>query len=485
MTIDALLSLAPSRRITESAAAADAGSIFVCIRGAHADGHTFAPEAYRRGCRLFVAEHALPLPPDAEVVQVPDTHAALASLACAHENYPSRELAVIGITGTKGKTTTALLLAHILNRSGVRCGYIGTNGIDTGNGCLTLTANTTPDAVTLQHALRQTVQSGCRAVALEVSSQALKLGRVAGTAFDSCLFTNLSPDHIGPTEHPDFADYAACKRSLFVDYPVRSVLCSVDDPFAQTLLTDTKAPERVTCSVGGKADFTARDVLPLRTATALGSTFLLHAPGAAPIPCRLPLIGGGNVSNALLAVACAVRRFGIPPAAAAEALADAVIPGRSEIIGLPCGALGLIDYAHNGVSLRRLLTELRAYTTGRLIVLFGSVGERTRLRRQELGAVAGALSDLVILTSDNPGREDPAAIIRDIAGGMQGSTVPHLEIPDRAEAIRTAAALLRSGDILVLAGKGHERSQLIGTQKVPFCEKEILQSCFTPAGERS
>lgn len=478
MTFEALCRCAGNYRITENAAMAGADSVFVCIRGARADGHAFAPEAYRRGCRLFVAEQAPKLPADAEIIRVPDTHTALAALACAHEGHPSRELAVIGITGTKGKTTTALLLSHILNRCGVRCGYIGTNGMDTGDGRMTATANTTPDAVTLQRALRDMVRAGCRAVALEVSSQALKLGRTAGTEFDSCLFTNLSPDHIGPAEHPDFADYAACKRSLFTDYPAKAVLCNTDDPFAQTILAGAKAPLHVTCSVDGTADFYARDIRPFRTAAALGSSFTLHAPGSSPLPCRIPLIGGGNVSNALLAVACAVTRFGVSPADAANALANAVIPGRSEIIGLPGGALGVIDYAHNGVSLRRLLTELREYRPERLIVLFGSVGERTKLRRRELGAVAGELADLVILTSDNPGREDPAAILRDIAAGMEGLPAPHMELPDRAEAIRTAVRLLRPNDILVLAGKGHERYQLIGTEKRPFCERDILLGCM-------
>ena len=476
MTFEALCRCAGDYRITENAAAAGADSVFVCIRGAHVDGHAFAPEAYRRGCRLFVAEQAPELPADADIVFVPDTHLALAALACTREGNPSQELAVIGITGTKGKTTTAMLLSHILNRCGVRCGYIGTNGIDMGSGHMTDTANTTPDAVTLQAALRSMVRAGCRAVALEVSSQALKLGRTAGTVFDSCLFTNLSPDHIGPAEHPDFADYAACKKSLFTDYPARAVICNTDDPFAASILSDAKAPLHVTCSADGTADFDTRDIRPYRTAAALGSSFILQAPDSPPISCRIPLIGEGNVANALLAVACAVTRFGIAPADAAAALEDAAIPGRSEIVGLPGGALAVIDYAHNGVSLHRLLTELRAYRPGRLIVLFGSVGERTRMRRQELGAVAGALSDLAILTSDNPGREDPAAIIRDIAAGMEGLPAPHMEIPDRAEAIRTAVRLLRQNDILVLAGKGHERHQLIGTRKIPFCERDILLS---------
>lgn len=473
MTLDELLRQAGRYQITEQASRADRNSIFVCICGAHADGHRFAPVAYENGCRLFVAEHALSLPADAVTVPVPDTHAALAALACSHAGNPSQELAVIGITGTKGKTTTALLLAHILNASGVRCGYIGTNGIDIGDGRPHLTANTTPDAVTLQNALRDAANAGCRAVALEVSSQALKLGRVAGTVFDACIFTNLSPDHIGPTEHPDLADYAACKRKLFVDFPVKAVLCNTDDPFAETLLADTQAPVCVRCSMQGAADYQAAGAVPYRTENELGCRFSVSHQGKDGITCRLPLIGGGNVSNALLAMSCAAERFGIPLSVSAQALGDVRIAGRSEVLGLTNGALAVIDYAHNGVSLQRLLCDLREYAPERLIVLFGSVGERTELRRPELGGVADSLADLAILTSDNPAGEDPSEIIRDIAAGMKKT--PHLEIPDRREAIRTAVDLLRPGDILVLAGKGHERYQLIEKEKRPFCERDILR----------
>lgn len=477
MTFDELCRQAPRYQVTESADRADCDSIFVCIRGAHADGHDFAPRAYRRGCRLFAAERILDLPTDAGVICVPDTHAALAALACAHEEDPSRELAVIGITGTKGKTTTALLLSHILNQNGVRCGYIGSNGIDCGDGTMTATQNTTPDAVTLQHALRDMVRAGCRAVALEVSSQALKLGRVAGTVFDTTMFTNLSPDHIGPSEHPDFADYAACKKRLFTDYPSQAVICNTDDPFSETIFSAAAAPLKFTCSAQRQADYTAYDAGHFRDAQTLGDAFTLRGRNAAPVSCRIPLIGSGNIDNTLLAVACAAERFGISPERSAAVLPDVRISGRSETVALPGGALGVIDYAHNEVSLRRLLTELRAYHPGRLIVLFGSVGERTKLRRRELGAVAGELADQAILTSDNPGREDPQAIIRDIAEGMQGFPTPHLEIPDRADAIRTAVGLLHPDDILVLAGKGHERYQLIGTEKQPFCERDILCAC--------
>lgn len=475
MTFKELLDIATQYQITENATRAGAKSVFVCIRGAHADGHDFAQNAYQNGCRHFVAEAPLQLPADTTVVTVPCTRVALAQLACAHYDEPSRRLRVIGVTGTKGKTTTALLLRHILNGSGIPCGYIGTNGVSVRDGQLKVTANTTPDAVTLQGALWEMAEAGCQAAVVEVSSQALKQERVLGTVFDTALFTNLSPDHIGPTEHPDLADYAACKQKLFTDYPCQTVLCNTDDPFAGVLLSATHAPRRLTCGTAAHAMYTLQAVRPYRSGGVLGICFSVESRNAAQI-CCLPLIGQGNAYNALLAIACAAECFGIPLRRSAALLERVTVPGRSETISLPNGALAIIDYAHNGVSLRQLLTDLRAYAPERLLLLIGSVGERTKLRRQEIGAVAGALADLCIFTSDNPGREDPAAIVRDIAAGATGCATPPLQIPDRAEAIRQAVDRLQPNDFLVLAGKGHERYQLIGTEKRPFCEKEILLS---------
>lgn len=476
MTFKQLLDTAAQYQITENTARANAQSVFVCIRGAHVDGHDLAQNAYRNGCRHFVAEVPLRLPADATVITSPSTRTALAQLACKHYGEPSRRLRVIGITGTKGKTTTALLLHHILNGAGIPCGYIGTNGISVKEGQLQVTANTTPDAVTLQGALRDMVDAGCQAAVVEVSSQALKQERVFGTTFDTTIFTNLSPDHIGPTEHPDLADYAACKQKLFTDYPCQTVLCNIDDPFAGALLSATHAPHRLTCGISARADFSLTNVTPYRDGGVLGICFCVESRNAAPQVCRLPLIGQGNAYNALLAIACAAECFGIPLSRSTTLLETVTVPGRSETICLPNGALAIIDYAHNGVSLRQLLTDLRAYTPKRLLLLIGSVGERTKLRRQEIGAVAGALADLCIFTSDNPGREDPAAIVQDIAAGARTCKIPALQIPDREEAIRQAVDRLQPNDFLVLAGKGHERYQLIGTEKCPFCEKEILLS---------
>ena len=459
--------------LTDRADRAGPGSLFVCIRGCRTDGHTLAPQAWAQGCRAFLVERPPDLPAGAAVIRVADTRAALSLAACRFYGEPSRALRVVGVTGTKGKTTTACLLRHILARSGIPCGYIGTNGIEWGE-TRTETRNTTPDPLTLQQALHDMLRAGCRAAVLEVSSQALKQRRADGTRLAAAVFTNLSPDHIGPTEHPDFADYAACKHRLFTDFGAGLAVCNADDPHAADMLRGSSAARQVACSTRRAADYAAQDIRPEAAAGGFGVRFALLAGGRRQ-SCFLPLVGRGNVADALLAVACAAECFGIPPGQAAGLLGDARIAGRSETLRLANGATAVIDYAHNGVSLRQLLGSLREYRPARLICLFGSVGGRTALRREELGRAAAELADLCILTSDNPGSEPPEQIIADIARAFAESTTPYLCIPDRAEAIRTAVSLARPGDILVLAGKGHERYQLIGNEKHPFNERSMLR----------
>ncbi|MBQ1229698.1 MAG: UDP-N-acetylmuramoyl-L-alanyl-D-glutamate--2,6-diaminopimelate ligase [Clostridia bacterium] len=468
-----LLPMQEIKRITERASDASSDTIFVCVRGARADGHDFASEAYERGCRIFVAERALELPSDARILTVPSTRQALAHLACTVYKNPSREMRVIGITGTKGKTTTAQLLRRILTESGIACGYIGTNGVLFGNVERELT-NTTPDAMTLQRTLREMQEQGMQAAVLEVSSQALLQYRADGICFDSVLFTNLYPDHISPLEHPDLEHYIAAKRRLFTEFSAKHLLYSMDSPHAEEMVRGTSVPHRIACSSQDKHADLFADALSLwQRDGRLGISFTVHTENASAL-CELPLLGSMQVENALLAIASAMTSFDIPLDRACASLREASVKGRSECIPLPCGATAILDYAHNGESLRRLLSDLRAYQPRRLICLFGSVGERTQLRRSQLGEVAAELSDLCILTADNPGREDPMQIIFQISESFLGTQTPYFAVPDREQAIREAIRLCRRGDFLVLAGKGHESYQLIGNEKRPFCEREIL-----------
>ena len=461
--------------ITEVALRTDANSIFVCIKGARADGHDYAKEAYERGCRLFVAEKDLDLPIDAFVLVVKDTRLAIANLACSFYENPSHQMRLIGVTGTKGKTTTARLIAEILNAEGIPCGYIGTNGIHYADVRLD-TNNTTPDAMTLQATLADMLRRGVKAAVIEVSSQALMQYRVDDTHFEGVVFTNLSPDHIGPREHRDFAHYRDCKRRLFTDFEATHAICNVDDVATEFMLDGSAIPFVTYCTAGtAEADFAARDICLLQKKDFLGVSFFLVAKGNSPISCELALTGAFNVSNALLATATAARVFGISPEAAVRTLAKTRVEGRAELIALPRG-VAVIDYAHNRVSLEQLLTTLRQYSPKRLIVLFGSVGERSQMRRRELGEVVSRLADHAILTSDNPAGEDPNAIIDEIAAAFECGKATYERIPDRRHAIEHAVKLLQDGDILVLAGKGHEEYQLIGSEKIPFSERKILES---------
>ncbi len=459
--------------LTDHSEKTNAESVFVCIRGVRFDGHTLAPRAYARGCRIFVAEEPLDLPPDACVLLTSNSRKTLAELACTLWDDPSKKMHVIGITGTKGKTTTATMLSHILNSVGVPTGYIGTNGISYGAKQLQ-TSNTTPDPLTLQQTLSDMYRCGIRAVVMEVSSQGLMQHRVAGVQFGTVLFTNLYLDHVGAAEHPTFEHYRATKHSLFTDFASQNAVWNIDDPATPLMRIGCTAMRNLTISSTQQADYLAQNVRPLRDNDGLFSLFRLIAENR-EIECRLRLLGEHNVYNALLAVAVAHGVFQVPLSLSIEALEKLSIRGRAECISLPSGALCVIDYAHNGESLRHLLTSLRVYNPSRLICLFGSVGERTQLRRRELGEVAAEFADLSILTSDNPGTEDPMQIIDEIATAFGDNRKAYIKIPDRTDAIRCAISMLTKNDILVLAGKGHEEYQLIGRQKVPFSEREIIR----------
>lgn len=466
--------------VTEDTRRAGAHSVFVCIRGARFDGHTLAPRAYENGCRWFVSEEPLELPSNATVITVPNTRVALAKIACMLYGHPSHTLHVIGITGTKGKTTTACLVRDVLCANGIPCGYVGTNGIQYASVKKT-TVNTTPDAVTLQRTLAEMRDAGMRAVAIEVSSQALLQYRVEGVHFETTVFTNFSKDHIGPNEHPTMESYRECKHRLFTDFGAKNAIWNTDDPETEAMRRNATATKDIFFSASGNAcDFFALDVRAEKKEEGLGVSFTI-ASGGERIPCHLPLIGTCNVANALCAVAIAATAFNVPLSHACAALLRAAVAGRSECYALPTGAVAVIDYAHNRESLYQVLSSLREYRPHRLFCLFGSVGERTQLRRRDLAEVAAALADECILTSDNPGNEPPEQIIAEIASYLP-SDFPHARIPDRKDAILYALKGASAGDVVLLAGKGHETYQLIGNEKLPFEERKIIEEfCTTPA----
>ena len=459
----------PVLDLTDDSRSAREGSLFVCLPGYRTDGHRYAPDAYASGCRMFLAERPLGLPADAIEIRVPDTASALADLAAAFFGFPSQGLSLTGITGTKGKTTQAWLLHELFNRSGLKAGYIGTMGAFW-PGHSVRTSNTTPDALRLQRIFKAMRDDGVTHVALEISSQALMTKRIRGLSFDTVVFTNLYRDHIGPGEHKSFEDYRDAKRSLFTEYAARTGIFNGDDPYSGYM---RKGFLGRTVLTGRDPGSDYRILSPEQPEPAFGISFELER-GEIRYPVRSPMPGAFNESN-LAQVLAAASSAGLDLRASSEHLVGLSVPGRMEPVPFRPGIHVVIDYAHNGPSLRAALSTLRPMTKGRLIVLFGSVGERTYERRAELAHAASELADACVLTSDNPGQEDPYKILQDISRELSRG-FPRILIPDREEAIRTVLGELHEGDTLLLAGKGHEDYQLIGDRRIPFCERAVVES---------
>ncbi len=443
------------------------GVLFFCLCGTNCDGHHFAIDAYRRGARAFVSEKELSLPDDCVVVLVSDSRKAYAR-ACAKWFGTSRlrPYRLIGVTGTKGKTTVCAYLSSILKWAGKSCAVIGTNGIDYRGTC-TPTDNTTPDPYTLHRALAVFAKEKVEYVLLEVSSQAYLQHRVFGLHFDLAIFTNLTCDHIGVGEHRDFEDYKSCKKKLFSHCD--HAILNYDDAYFYDFASACRCPY-TTFGMEKEAQFTAKNCNRVQTEHSLGAQFCFCEEGRKV--CDITLWQGGehNISNALCAMTAA-RRCGIDPSYFESAL-QCNIDGRYAYYPLQNGAGVVIDYAHNPAALRCLLQSLRLFCNGRLFCLFGSVGGRTEIRRQEMGQVADTLSDFSFLTADNPDFEDASAICLAIAKGF--SSQNYQIITDRAQAIRYALSCLEKGDLLALCGKGQERTQRICGRNLPFCEADFL-----------
>lgn len=452
------------------------GTIFVCLIGAVSDGHSYAGGAYSNGCRAFLVQRKLDLPSDAIQVIVSDTRAALALASAAFFGYPARSLLIIGVTGTKGKTTVTAMTAALLNAGGINTATIGTTGIVI-NGVRTPTVNTTPESYELHRAFRKMVESGVSCVVMEVSSQAVYMRRIVGIHFHIGVFTNLSPDHIGGVEHPTFEHYMACKAELFRQ--CRYGIFNADDPH-YTDMVKTSRSINSTFGMDGQRDVSARDIKPWRAGNLLGVRFICKTiAGEHEYSLRMP--GEFNVYNALAAIAVA-GRMKINPEVIGPALAKATVKGRFEIVEGPKGALDdvvcIIDYAHNAVSMRAALETIRKYKPKRLVVLFGSVGGRTQLRRGELGEVAANFADFVIITSDNPNFEPPEDIIRDIEKSVAATSCPYVAFVDRREAVEYAIEHALPGDCILFAGKGHETYQLIEGEYRHYDDHEEIMAAL-------
>ncbi len=435
------------------------GDLFACVPGARADGHDFAAEAVRRGAAALLVERFLPVPvPQVRVGRVRDV---LGPVAAALYGHPSRRMRVVGVTGTNGKTTTTFLLASIFRAHGARPGVVGTTGVWIGDRPVPY-PRTTPEAPDLQRMLAEMADAGVEAVAMEVSSHGLDQRRVDGTRFEVAVFTNLSQDHLD--YHGSMERYLEAKARLFTPELSERAVVNHDSPQGRALAA--RGLPTVTYGLGPGADVRATDV----RITPAGIAFRVGE-----LEVRSRLRGGFNVENCLAAVAAA-RELGIGDEAIARGIeALEVVPGRVETVEAGQPFLVLVDYAHTPHGLENVLRAARPLANGRVIVVFGCGGDRDRGKRPLMGRVATSLADLAIVTSDNPRSEDPLAIIAEIEAGAREGGAPYLVEPDRRAAIARAVREAGEGDVVVIAGKGHETYQEFADRTIAFDDRSVAR----------
>lgn len=453
-----------SRKITEN-------GVFVCIVGAVSDGHKYVKQVSDKGAAAVIVQEGSTyeaVSKDVTVILTENTRYALALMSASYYGNPDKELFTIGITGTKGKTTTTYMVKNVLEACGIKTGLIGTIETIIGDEKIP-SCNTTPESIQIHESFRKMADAGCKAVVMEVSSQGLKLDRTAGIMFDIGVFTNLEPDHIGPNEHASFEEYLECKAKLFKQCKVGIV--NADDKHTDKII------EGAVCSIekyglSQEADLRADNIVLHHERGQIGLSY--DCKGFMDMHVELNLPGKFSVYNSLCAIAV-TRHFNVSKEVLCKTLKDVKVKGRIELVKVSDKFTLMIDYAHNAMSLESILTTLKEYNPHRLICLFGCGGNRSKERRFEMGEVSGRLADLTIITSDNPRFEDPQAIMDDIKIGISKTDGKHIDILDRKEAIKYAIQHGEPGDIIVLAGKGHEDYQEIKGVKYPMDERVLIK----------
>lgn len=457
------------------------GDLFAALSGPRSDGHSHLREAVARGASALLVEKGRgkreTVGSDVAVVETDNVRLTLAEAADRFYGHPSGRLDLFGITGTNGKTSITHVLESVFREAGVKAGVVGTieyrwDGRREEAPC------TTPEAAELQRILGRMADDGVRAVAMEISSHALAQHRVGGCAFRVAVFTNLGRDHLD--FHADMEDYFAAKARLFRNYRPETVLVNIDDPFGRRLLDMT--PNAVSYGLADGADYTARDV----TADSSGIRFTLHAPAGRELVIRSGLLGIFNAYN-VLAAAAAACEYGLAPEDVIRGIEGAdTVPGRFEKVSREGEPAVIVDYAHTPEALGNALRAARLLVEGNLLLVFGCGGDRDRGKRRLMGGVAARLADCTFLTSDNPRSEDPGDILEEIADGYraQGEAGERLRIvPDRREAIGKAIAAAGEGDVVLIAGKGHEETQVLSGRTVPFSDREEARRALREAGK--
>lgn len=467
-----------SRKVAE-------GGLFVCIVGTQRDSHELAADAVAKGATVLAIQHELPAEVMQQlggvtVVQFASTRYAMALLSAALFGHPANELTMVGVTGTKGKTTTTHMIRAVLQAAGHKVGMIGTNGVTYPGHHYDLN-NTTPESYELQRILRQLVDAGCDACVMEVSSQGVMMDRVAGIHYKVGVFTNLYPDHIGPGEHSSFEEYRGWKGQLFRRCDVGVV--NADDPNTAPLL-DGHTCDLITYGIDQDADYrAAKQYDLLRSKTMLGVRFALTEPDGHTMDVEVGMPGLFSIYNALATIGTA-KALGLDDTAIHEGLQQAVVKGRVELVPVSHKFTILIDYAHNEAATESLLQTLQTYRPNRMVVVFGCGGNRSKLRRYGMGEVCAKMADFCILTEDNNRFEKVEDIIADIKIGMAKGNpdAKFVEIPDRLDALHYAIDHAEEGDLIAVIGKGHEAYRDREGVKTPFLERELIEEYAAEIG---
>lgn len=445
--------------------------VFIAIKGFDTDGHQYISSAVKKGAIAVMVEEGcdlktLDIPEGITIVMAKNTREALAICSSNFYGNPSRRFKLIGVTGTKGKTTTTFMIKEILEKAGQKVGLIGTIATYRNGKKVKDSDRTTPESIELQKEFAEMVKAGVETVVMEVSSQSLKLHRVDGCEFDIVLFTNFSEDHISPKEHPDMEDYLNSKLKLFE--MCKTGITNADDLYGAKIPKLFKDSNITTYGIDNFANVLAKDITITNS----------YVDFKAKITDRNERVKTGipgrfSVYNSLAAI-CVAQKFGITPEIVKEALAEVRVPGRSELVDNKKEIPIMIDYAHSPESLQNILQAVKSYTRGRVISVFGCGGDRDSGKRPIMGEISGRIADFTFITSDNPRTEEPEKIIREIEEGIKKTKGKYKVVVDRTEAIKEAIKMATKRDIIILAGKGHEPYQEINGEKFPYDERVIV-----------